>query len=160
MEGTGDNVIEKMSDGRNVAELLVEKFGETVNTWIVEASTFRGSFAVYKEFIAPAVDSLGNPTACDYDPDQFPASSSIVHLLSNCTEQARIISTLFHFFFQATSLILSMFLNFDKEFRNVFHFSLDCWTGFFLSRFFTEGLELQIISDFSYRRLNLQNILT
>lgn len=99
MEGTGDNVIEKMSDGRNVAELLVEKFGETVNTWIVEASTFRGSFAVYKEFIAPAVDSLGNPTACDYDPDQFPASSSIVHLLSNCTEQARIISTLFHFFF-------------------------------------------------------------
>ncbi|XP_010919712.1 uncharacterized protein [Elaeis guineensis] len=86
VEGTGDPVIERLSDSRNIAELLVSKLGSSANAWVVDASTFNGPFAVYKEFI-PSVNSRGEPKR--YDPNGFPASSSVVTILSKCVEEVK-----------------------------------------------------------------------
>ncbi|XP_008813596.2 uncharacterized protein LOC103724189 [Phoenix dactylifera] len=86
IEGTGNPVIERLSDSRNIAELLVSKLGDSANAWVVDASTFNGPFAVYKEFI-PSVNSRGEPKR--YDPHGFPASSSIVAILSKCVEEVK-----------------------------------------------------------------------
>lgn len=86
VEGTGNPVIERLSDSRNIAELLVSKLGASANAWVVDASTFNGPFAVYKEFI-PSVNSRGEPKR--YDPNGFPAVSSIVAILSKCVEQVK-----------------------------------------------------------------------
>ncbi|PKA50282.1 hypothetical protein AXF42_Ash013371 [Apostasia shenzhenica] len=86
VEGTGNPVIERLSDSRNIADLLVSKLGESVNAWVVEASTFNGPFAVYREFILIA-NSCGEPER--YDPDGFPASSSIVSLISKSIDQVK-----------------------------------------------------------------------
>ncbi|KAL3537067.1 hypothetical protein ACH5RR_000433 [Cinchona calisaya] len=51
VEGTGNAVIERLSDIQKIAEILVSKFGSSINAWVVEASTFNGPFAVYKDFI-------------------------------------------------------------------------------------------------------------
>lgn len=85
IEGTGNPVIEKLSDLQNIAEILVSKFGNSINAWVVEASTFNGPFAVYKDFI-PCVNRWGEPDS--YSVSGFPASTSIVSLLSNCFEEA------------------------------------------------------------------------
>lgn len=87
VQGTGNSVIERLSDSRNISELLVSKLGCSANVWVVEASTFNGPFAVYKEFI-PSLTSRGDPKR--YDPNGFPASSAIVAILSRCFEQVRI----------------------------------------------------------------------
>ncbi|XAR63255.1 hypothetical protein NMG60_11023131 [Bertholletia excelsa] len=79
--GTGDPVIERLSDLQRIAEILVSKFRGSINAYVVEASTFKGPFAVYKDFI-PFVNSRGDPKS--YSPAGFPASTSIVSLLSNC----------------------------------------------------------------------------
>lgn len=84
VEGSGNLVIERLSDIQKIAEILVSKFGSTVNAWVVEASTFNGSFAVYKDFI-PTVNLNGEPKS--YKAMGFPASSSIVLLLSNCLNE-------------------------------------------------------------------------
>ncbi|CAL9038359.1 unnamed protein product [Musa banksii] len=84
VQGTGNSVIERLSDSRNISELLVSKLGCSANVWVVEASTFNGPFAVYKEFI-PSLTSRGDPKR--YDPNGFPASSAIVAILSRCFEQ-------------------------------------------------------------------------
>ncbi|KAF9603222.1 hypothetical protein IFM89_034555 [Coptis chinensis] len=87
VEGTGNSVIERLSNNRNIAEILVSKYsrlGVSVNAWVVEASVFNGPFAVYKEFI-PCVNSWGEPKC--YDHLAFPASSSTVSLLSKCLEE-------------------------------------------------------------------------
>ncbi|XP_020083689.1 uncharacterized protein LOC109707042 [Ananas comosus] len=84
VEGTGDPVIEKLSDPRNVAEILVSKLGGAANAWVVDASTFAGSFAVYKELV-PTVNSRGDPRR--YRPNRLPASSSIVSILTKCVDQ-------------------------------------------------------------------------
>ncbi|KAF8032264.1 hypothetical protein BT93_D1253 [Corymbia citriodora subsp. variegata] len=84
--GTGNPVVERLSDLQAIADVLVSKFGGSVNAWVVEASTFNGPFAVYKEFV-PSVNKYGEPRL--YSHVGFPASSSIVSLLSNCLEEAK-----------------------------------------------------------------------
>lgn len=86
VNGTGNPVINRLSESKNIAEILVSKLGDSVNVWVVEASTFRGPFAVYKEFV-PSVNSRGEPK--HYDPDGFPASSSIIGIISNSIDQVR-----------------------------------------------------------------------
>ncbi|CAA6656499.1 unnamed protein product [Spirodela intermedia] len=87
LAGTGNSVIEELSDSGNIARLLVSKLGGSdaaVNAWVVDAASFSGSFAVYKEFV-PSVDSRGDPLG--YDPEGLPASRSIVSLFSKCIRQ-------------------------------------------------------------------------
>ncbi|XP_027160658.1 uncharacterized protein LOC113761743 isoform X2 [Coffea eugenioides] len=86
VEGTGNFVIERLSDVQKIAEILVSKFGSTINAWVIEANTFNGPFAVYKDFI-PTVNLDGEPQS--YNATGFPASSSIVLLLSNCLKEAK-----------------------------------------------------------------------
>ncbi|PON70193.1 hypothetical protein TorRG33x02_257430 [Trema orientale] len=84
--GTENPVIERLSDLQNIAEVLVSKIAGSVNAWVIEASMFSGPFAVYKDFI-PSVNQRGEPKS--YDPTGFPASSSVVSLLSNCLKEAK-----------------------------------------------------------------------
>ncbi|XP_058008266.1 uncharacterized protein LOC110637573 isoform X2 [Hevea brasiliensis] len=74
-----------------VAEILVSKFGGSVNAWVIEASIFNGPFAVYRDLI-PSVNRWGEPKS--YSPAGFPASTSTISLLSNCLKEAKkVIST-------------------------------------------------------------------
>ncbi|XP_024032809.1 uncharacterized protein LOC21404685 [Morus notabilis] len=82
--GTGNPVIERLSDLQNIAQILVSKIGGSVNAWVVEASVFNGPFAVYKDFI-PSVNHWGEPKS--YNPTGFPASGSVVSLLSDCLKE-------------------------------------------------------------------------
>lgn len=84
VQGTGNPVIERLSDGQSVAQLLARKLGPRANVWVVEASTYNEGFAVYKDFV-PTVDSWGDPKS--YDPMCFPAFNTILLLLSRCLEQ-------------------------------------------------------------------------
>lgn len=84
VEGTGNPVIEKLSNPQNISEILVSKFGARVNAWVVDAPIFNGPFAIYKDFI-PNVNQNGEPIS--YDATGFPASSSIVLLLYNCLKE-------------------------------------------------------------------------
>lgn len=84
MAGTGNPVIERLSDLQTIAQILVSKIGDSINTWVVEASIFNGSFAVYKDFI-PSVNQWGEPKS--YNPVGFPASRSAISLLSNFLEE-------------------------------------------------------------------------
>nr|GEU47843.1 hypothetical protein [Tanacetum cinerariifolium] len=77
VKGTGNPVIERLSDLERIAEVIVSKLGENVNAWVIEASKFNGPFAVYKDFI-PSVNKWGEPNS--YDPTGFPASSSTVNM--------------------------------------------------------------------------------
>ncbi|KAK8945488.1 hypothetical protein KSP40_PGU005771 [Platanthera guangdongensis] len=86
VQGTGNQAIDRLSESENIAEILVSKLGDSVNAWVVEASTFHGPFAVFKEFV-PTVNSRGEPK--HYDPDGFPASSSIVRIISKSIDQVR-----------------------------------------------------------------------
>ncbi|GJY38797.1 UPF0565 protein [Tanacetum coccineum] len=86
VKGTGNPVIERLSDLERIAEVIVSKLGENVNAWVIEASKFNGPFAVYKDFI-PSVNKWGEPNS--YDPTGFPASSSTVSLLSNCLKEVK-----------------------------------------------------------------------
>ncbi|KAI3504285.1 hypothetical protein L1887_32842 [Cichorium endivia] len=86
VRGTGNPVIERLSDIEKIGEIIFSKVGENVNVWVIEASKFNGPFAVYKDFI-PSVNKWGEPTS--YDPTGFPASTSIVSLLSNSLTQAK-----------------------------------------------------------------------
>lgn len=85
VEGTGNPIIERLSDPHKIAEILVSKFGSSVNAWVIKASTFNGPFAVYRDFI-PSVNSWGDPKL--YTSDGFPASLSAVTLLSRCLKEA------------------------------------------------------------------------
>ena len=84
-DGSGNEVIEELSDSSTIAQLLVSKLG-AANVWVMKAANFNGHFAVYKEFV-PTVNSVGDPRG--YDPVEFPASKSIISLISNCTRQVR-----------------------------------------------------------------------
>lgn len=92
-EGTGNPVIDRLSNLQRIAEILVSKFGGSINAWVIEASTFSGPFAVYKDFI-PTVNSWGEPKS--YNPTGFPASASTITLLSNCLQEVCVISLCFH----------------------------------------------------------------
>ncbi|XP_010692040.2 uncharacterized protein LOC104905264 isoform X2 [Beta vulgaris subsp. vulgaris] len=84
VEGTGNPVIERLSDIQNIADILVSKFGASINAWVIEASTYNGPFAVYKELLQSS-NQRGEPQT--YSPDGFPASTSVVALLSNFLEE-------------------------------------------------------------------------
>ncbi|GAB2290068.1 hypothetical protein Dimus_024359 [Dionaea muscipula] len=84
VQGTGNPVIERLSDLQTIADILVSKFGASVNAWVIEASNFNGPFAVYKEFV-PSVNCSGEPRS--YDPNGFPASTSISAVLSKFLEE-------------------------------------------------------------------------
>ncbi|AEC10475.1 Uncharacterized protein family UPF0565 [Arabidopsis suecica] len=84
VQDTGNHVIERLYDLQKVAEIIVSKFGNSVNAWVVEASVFNGPFAIYKDFV-PSVNHMGAPKS--YSPVGFPASSSIVSLLSSCLHE-------------------------------------------------------------------------
>lgn len=86
VQDTGNHVIERLYDLQKVAEIIVSKFGNSVNAWVVEASLFSGPFAIYKDFV-PSVNHKGAPKS--YSPLGFPASSSIVSLLSSCFQEAK-----------------------------------------------------------------------
>lgn len=77
-------MIERLSDLQKISEILVSKFGHSINAWVIEASSFNGPFAVYNEFI-PSVNQYGEPKF--YSPVGFPASTSTVSLLSNSLEE-------------------------------------------------------------------------
>ncbi|EOA29027.1 hypothetical protein CARUB_v10025281mg [Capsella rubella] len=84
VQDTGNPVIERLYDLQKVAEIIVSKFGNSVNAWVVEASVFDEPFAIYKDFV-PSVNQWGAPKS--YLPTGFPASSSIVSLLSSCLQE-------------------------------------------------------------------------
>ncbi|KAK6918649.1 LOW QUALITY PROTEIN: Mitochondrial protein C2orf69 [Dillenia turbinata] len=86
VEGTGNPVVERLSDVERVAKVLVSKFGDSVNTWVIGASTYHGPFAVYKDFI-PSVNGWGDPKS--YSPMGFPASTTTVSLLSSFLGEAK-----------------------------------------------------------------------
>ncbi|KAK7295300.1 hypothetical protein RJT34_18206 [Clitoria ternatea] len=86
VEGTGNPVIERLSNLQKLSEIVVSKFGPSVNAWVIEASVFNGPFAVYKDFI-PSLNQYGEPRS--YHPTGFPASTSTVSLLSNCLEDVK-----------------------------------------------------------------------
>lgn len=86
VQGTGNPVIEKLSDLKTITDILVSKLGDSINAWVIEASTFNGPFAVYKDFI-PSVNQRGEPKS--YDAAGFSASTSIALLLSNCLKEAK-----------------------------------------------------------------------
>ncbi|KAF3340411.1 hypothetical protein FCM35_KLT16182 [Carex littledalei] len=85
VEGTGDPLIERLSDSQSLLATLLSKFqNSAVNAWVVEASTYNGAFAMYREMI-PTVNSRGEPEC--YDPVGFPAASSITSFISDCVNQ-------------------------------------------------------------------------
>ncbi|KAK7256412.1 hypothetical protein RIF29_29858 [Crotalaria pallida] len=86
VEGTGNPVIERLSNLQKLSEILVSKFGSFINTWVIEASVYNGPFAVFKDFI-PSVNQYGEPRS--YHPIGFPASTSAVSLLLNCLEEVK-----------------------------------------------------------------------
>ncbi|KAL2477873.1 hypothetical protein Fot_47028 [Forsythia ovata] len=86
VEGTGNPVIERLSDPQRIAEILVSKFEGPVNAYVIEAPIFNGPFAVYKDFI-PFVNENGEPKS--YDATGFPASTSLVLLLSKVLKEAK-----------------------------------------------------------------------
>ncbi|XP_021888503.1 uncharacterized protein LOC110807638 [Carica papaya] len=86
VQGTGNPVIERLSDLQIIADVLVSKFGGSVNAWVIEASVFNGPFAVYNDFV-PSVNRWGEPKS--YSAVGFPASTSTISLLSNFLEEAK-----------------------------------------------------------------------
>ncbi|KAM7260973.1 hypothetical protein ACFE04_026448 [Oxalis oulophora] len=87
VQGTGNQVIERLSDLQTLADILVSKFsGRFVNVWVIEAAFFNGPFAVYKDFI-PSVNRFGEPRS--YSPIGFPAASTTFSILSTSLEMAK-----------------------------------------------------------------------
>ncbi|KAK9068227.1 hypothetical protein SSX86_012338 [Deinandra increscens subsp. villosa] len=86
VRGTGNPVIEKLSDLEMIAQVIVSKLGENCNVWVIEACKFNGPFAVYKDFIS-SVNQWGEPES--YDPTGYTASTSTVSLLSSCLKEVK-----------------------------------------------------------------------
>lgn len=87
-------MIERLSDLQNITEILISKVGDSINAWVIDASVFNGPFAVYRDFI-PSVNQRGDPKS--YSPIGFPASGTLVSLLSSCLEQVCLASSFFIF---------------------------------------------------------------
>ncbi|CAB4269580.1 unnamed protein product [Prunus armeniaca] len=87
VSGTGNPVIERLSDLQNIAEILVSKIGDSTNAWVIDASVFNGPFAVYHDFV-PSVNQWGEPKS--YCPVGYPAFGSIISLLSSCLQQLQV----------------------------------------------------------------------
>lgn len=86
VEGTGNAVIDRLSDLEVVASILVSKLGSKTNAWVVDAPTFVGPFAVYKDFLS-ATKLTGEPTC--YNPQGFPAAASTTSILADCLQQVK-----------------------------------------------------------------------
>lgn len=86
VEGTGNAVIDRLSDLEVVASILVSKLGSTTNAWVVEAPAFVGPFAVYKDFLS-STKRTGEPTS--YNPQGFPAATSTTSILADCLQQVK-----------------------------------------------------------------------
>ncbi|KAI4372683.1 hypothetical protein MLD38_010883 [Melastoma candidum] len=84
VEGSGNPVVDRLSDLSTIADVLVSKFGPSSNAWVIEAPAFHGPFSVYREFV-PGTNRYGEPKS--YDPSGLPASASLVSLLRNCLVQ-------------------------------------------------------------------------
>ncbi|ONI22438.1 hypothetical protein PRUPE_2G128900, partial [Prunus persica] len=67
--GTGNPVIERLSDLQNIAEIMVSKI-----VALIDASVFNGPFAVYRHFV-PSVNQWGEPKS--YCPVGSPAFEGI-----------------------------------------------------------------------------------
>ncbi|KAL6634856.1 hypothetical protein ACP70R_027527 [Stipagrostis hirtigluma subsp. patula] len=80
VSGTGDPVIERLSDAAHLAGVLAGKVSGETNAWVVDAACFAGPFAVYRELV-PSVDSAGDPKG--YDPACFPAAAGIASILEH-----------------------------------------------------------------------------
>jgi hypothetical protein len=112
VEGTGNPVIERLSDLQKISEILVKKFGGSINAWVIEASVFNGPFAVYEDFI-PSVNQWGEPKS--YSPLGFPASRSTVTLLSNCLNEVCLVANLLFHSFSFFSFFLFFLSCFERS---------------------------------------------
>lgn len=81
VRGTGEPTIERLSDAAYLAGLLAGKLAGEANTWVVDAASFAGQFAVYRELV-PSVDAVGDPER--YDPTDLPAATGVANILSHC----------------------------------------------------------------------------
>lgn len=79
VRGTGDPVIERLSDAAHLAGVLAGKLPGEANAWVVDAACFAGPFAVYRELV-PTVDAAGDPKG--YDPTGFPAAAGVANILA------------------------------------------------------------------------------
>lgn len=84
VEGTDNSEIERLSQPKNIASILVSKLGPSVNVWIIEPSHYRSSFACYENLL-PSLTSNGEPEG--YNPKGLPAARSTLSLLQNCLAQ-------------------------------------------------------------------------
>ncbi|RLM61792.1 uncharacterized protein C2845_PM14G09120 [Panicum miliaceum] len=80
VRGTGDPVIERLSDAAHIAGVLAGKLCGETNAWVVDAACFAGPFAVYRELV-PSVDAAGDPKG--YDPTGFPAAAGVANILAH-----------------------------------------------------------------------------
>ncbi|CAL1392004.1 unnamed protein product [Linum trigynum] len=84
---TRSTAIQRLSDPQKLADILVSKFGDSINAWVIEAALCNGPFAVYKDCI-PTVNQWGEPKS--YDPSGFPASNSTASLLTSCLHEIKL----------------------------------------------------------------------
>ncbi|XP_056697335.1 uncharacterized protein [Spinacia oleracea] len=68
VEGTGNPVIERLSDIQNIADVLVSKFGASINAWWGEPQPYR--------------------------PDGYPASTSVIELFTNFPKELISVETI------------------------------------------------------------------
>ncbi|KAG0580414.1 hypothetical protein M758_4G173100 [Ceratodon purpureus] len=84
VEGTDNSEIERLSQPKNIASILVSKLGPSVNAWIIEPSHYKSSFACYENLL-PSLTPSGEPEG--YNPKGLPAARSTLSLLQNCLAQ-------------------------------------------------------------------------
>uniref|UniRef100_A0A0D9VJ18 Uncharacterized protein n=1 Tax=Leersia perrieri TaxID=77586 RepID=A0A0D9VJ18_9ORYZ len=84
VRGSGDPVIERLSDAAYLVRLLAGKLSGEANAWVVDAACFAGSFAVYQELV-PSVDAVGDPNR--YNPTGFPAAAGVTNILAHCVRE-------------------------------------------------------------------------
>jgi hypothetical protein len=76
-----NSIIDRLSQPRTIASILVSKLGSSVNVWVVEPSHYKDSFACYENLL-PSLSPSGEPS--DYKPRCLPAARATLSLLQNC----------------------------------------------------------------------------
>lgn len=76
-----NSIIDRLSQPRTIASILVSKLGSSVNVWVVEPSHYKDSFACYDNLL-PSLSPSGEPS--DYKPRCLPAARATLSLLQNC----------------------------------------------------------------------------
>jgi hypothetical protein len=84
VEGSDNSEIERLSQPKNIASILVSKLGPSVNAWIIEPSHYKSSFACYENLL-PSLTPSGEPE--EYNPKGLPAARSTLSLLQKCLDQ-------------------------------------------------------------------------